>query len=767
MDITEILSHFTNPKQQGGSQWRANCPACGDTKGHLYIAQAPDGKILLDCKKGCTFSDIISAAGLNASDCFRENPEKPAPWVLMREHFYNDINGNILGKKQIYDTGGGNKTAVWYRLEKGCYKKGLGGMKMPLYHLDRLVKLKQGGTVVITEGEKDAETVERLGYAATTSPNGAGAKFRKEFGEFFRDKNVVIITDNDEAGEKYGSSALEVVSQYAAAVKLVPSAEIYPKVKKKGDISDIAAELGDTETRRLLSETVKNTAPYSKEIVRTGNAKTEKIIPENSDESILEIINGLKPNRCFSYNDRGNGELFSAVFGKIARYNVTAKEWYVYRDGFWQEDTGGMIVGDMAKRLYDALLTYASNLTDGNKTDYISHVNKLGRLNVRENMIKDARDRNFIKSENFDKDPWLFNCKNGTYDLKNGYFRRHLPEDLISKMSNVTYDENAESPLFEKFLRDIMNGDGGKLRYLLSALGYALTGDASKECMFILYGATSRNGKGTLMETISYMMGGEKGYSMSAQPETLARRQNKDSRQASGDIARLAGARFLNVSEPPKNMIFDAALIKTLTGRDTITARHLHQREFQFVPNFKLFINTNYLPHVNDETVFMSERINVITFDRHFEEDERDTELKEKLKTPDNISGIFNICLQGLEDFKKNGLVRPDSVRTATDEYRRTNDRLGMFISECLEPDANSDIKAKDAYGVYYEWCRENNFHAENKMNFIAGLRGKNMITYQKRVNGIPCNNVIERYRFVDDYVTHENNENTDGEPPF
>ena len=311
-----------------------------------------------------------------------------------------------------------------------------------------------------------------------------------------------------------------------------------------------------------------------------------------------------------------------------------------------------------------------------------------------------------------------------------------------------------------------MNGDGGKRRYLLSALGYALTGDTSQECMFILYGATSRNGKGTLMETISYMMGGEKGYSMSAQPETLARRQNKDSRQASGDIARLAGARFLNVSEPPKNMIFDAALIKTLTGRDTITARHLHQREFQFVPNFKLFINTNYLPHVNDETVFMSERINVITFDRHFEEDERDTELKEKLKTPDNISGIFNICLQELEDFKKNGLVRPDSVRTATNEYRRTNDRLGMFISECLEPDANSDLKAKDAYGVYYEWCRENNFHAENKMNFIAGLRGKNMLSDFKKIDSVSCHNVIRGYKIADDYYVN-NNDRSENEPPF
>ncbi len=219
MDIHDILQHFSGVKSAGASQYRANCPACGDTKGHLYIAQSPDGKILVDCKKGCSFNDIISAAGLNASDCFAENPVRPDPWKLLREHVYTDINGGILGKKQIYDTGGGKKQAVWYRLEKGRYIKGLGGNKMPLYHLDRLVKSK--GTAVIVEGEKDVETVERLGFAATTSSNGAGAKWRNEFGEFFRGKNVVIITDNDEAGEKYGADAASAVCRSAAAVKLI------------------------------------------------------------------------------------------------------------------------------------------------------------------------------------------------------------------------------------------------------------------------------------------------------------------------------------------------------------------------------------------------------------------------------------------------------------------------------------------------------------------------------------------------------------------
>ena len=51
-------------------------------------------------------------------------------------------------------------------------------------------------------------------------------------------------------------------------------------------------------------------------------------------------------------------------------------------------------------------------------------------------------------------------------------------------------------------------------------------------------------------------------------------------------------------------MLFDVALLKTLLGRDSITARHLYEREFEFVPQFKLFINTNYLPVIQDDRAF-------------------------------------------------------------------------------------------------------------------------------------------------------------------
>ncbi len=129
-----------------------------------------------------------------------------------------------------------------------------------------------------------------------------------------------------------------------------------------------------------------------------------------------------------------------------------------------------------------------------------------------------------------------------------------------------------------------MEGDADKA-VSQKALGYALTGDTSHECFLILYGPKSRNGKGTCMETFMRLMGD---YGRTAKPDTIAQKQTANGSGPSEDIARLAGARFVNIPEPDKRMNLSAALVKTLTGNDTITARFLNENSFEYRPQFKL-----------------------------------------------------------------------------------------------------------------------------------------------------------------------------------
>ena len=468
-----------------------------------------------------------------------------------------------------------------------------------------------------------------------------------------------------------------------------------------------------------------------------------------ANEGIVSKLIELNAHRQYSLDDKGFGALFAEVYKDTCRYNATANEWYFFNGKVWVRDEGGMIVHNKAKELADGLLIYATTIEDEQqKKNYIDYVSKLGQLRFRETMVKDSRDIYFVTKSDFDKNLDLFNCQNGTLNLKTFDFMPHNSDDLLSKISNVVYEPSAHSLEWEKFINEVMQGDTEKIKYLQKILGYSLTADTNLETCFILYGATTRNGKSTLIETLLYLLGNTAGYGMSMQPQTLAQKQNKDSRQASGDIARLDGCRFLNASEPPKRMIFDVGLLKNLLGRDSITARHLHEREFEFIPHFKLYINTNFLPLITDDTLFSSGRINVITFDRHFEPHEQDKDLKNRLTQSENISGIFNWCVEGLKMYYKEGAIPPQAVQQATAEYRKNSDKIGNFISECLTM-TGRNTKALDVYIKYKEWCLNNGFGVENKTNFFDELKGKNLFADRGTVNGLTVRNIVVGYDIV------------------
>jgi len=261
LTLQEIIFHFQNVKQVGENQYSVNCPSCGDSKGHLYISEA-EGKILLDCKKGCTFNEIVQASRLKKADFFPPKSQKTA-WIKLREHIYTDISGNPIARKTLFDKGNGSKTGNWERCENGVYVSKLNGLKVPPYHVH---KLKEGKTVIIAEGEKDVETLEKMGFRASCSPNGAGgrASWNKSHNEYFRGKNVIILMDNDEAGKEHGRSTAESLCKVAENVRLIPSESIYHQLKQKGDISDIVQAVGLDEAKMMLKNAINSAEQYIK-----------------------------------------------------------------------------------------------------------------------------------------------------------------------------------------------------------------------------------------------------------------------------------------------------------------------------------------------------------------------------------------------------------------------------------------------------------------------------------------------------------------------
>ena len=197
-------------------------------------------------------------------------------------------------------------------------------------------------------------------------------------------------------------------------------------------------------------------------------------------------------------------------------------------------------------------------------------------------------------------------------------------------------------------------------------------------------------------------------------------------------MARLNGARLVSVSEPDKSMVIDAGLTKQMTGNNILTARYLRENSFKFRPQFKLIIDTNHLPQISDMTMFESDRIRVIPFDRHFKEGERDIDLKSFFAQSENLSGILNWCLEGFRLYQAEGLKMPDSVAKATLNYRLQSDRITMFTTQRSKREMGKELTGCEIYAKYKAWCGDNGFKHENISNFRRKMETAGYV-YQRR----------------------------------
>ena len=461
---------------------------------------------------------------------------------------------------------------------------------------------------------------------------------------------------------------------------------------------------------------------------------------------VRDKLNDALSNRLFKhmyteFSDASNGRLYSQIFKDNLIYNTTKKEWFYYDGKVWRYDAGGLTAERYGDALYDALRSHYASIKDDNT---LKIVLRLGDRNKRKKMCEDARKYIHRKSEDFDSDPNLFNCENGVLNLSTMEFTEHKPAQYLSKISRVHYNPEARSPLFEKFVDEIMSGDAAKLKFLQTIMGYALTGDNQREEFYLFYGATTRNGKSTLLNSIAYMLGE---YACNAQPETFSFKERSGDRP-SEDLARLHGMRFVSVPEPAKRMMLDVARLKNITGGDTITARRLNENSFEFKPVCKIFFNSNHYPVVNDDTIFSSGRVKVVPFNKHFSEKEQDLRLGKKLRDPETVSAIFNWCLEGLKRCNKaNGKFEvPECVKTATESYRTNSDRIYNFIEEMLMKSEKGAITFKEVYDLYKKWCDENNYYAEGKQNFKEELDKKIKIHKTGTVCGKTEYNVLIGY---------------------
>lgn len=425
----------------------------------------------------------------------------------------------------------------------------------------------------------------------------------------------------------------------------------------------------------------------------------------------------VKAKKNYTYDDTGNAQRFVDEFGEDIRYHYKNKCWMIWDGKTWNKDDKQQIKNLADKMIAEIKKEYFDELGEDDKKAeaILKNFKHLSSTSGKDAMLKEAMHIQSIATTNadYDADPYLLNCENGVVNLRTGELLPHDRKYMLSKNTRVPVDFNGKPKEWLKAIDGIFQSNEGVLSFVKKAIGYSLTGDTKEQCFFQCYG-NGANGKSVFLNAIGSILGD---YAINAQVQSiLAKGNSSNGGNASPDIARMNGARFVRTNEPNEGSKFDEGLVKQLTGGDVVTARFLYGEEFQFKSEFKMWIACNYKIVVRGTDKGIWRRMRLIPFEAEFEGKNEDKSLESKIKA--ECPQILAWAIEGCLEWQKEGLEMPDEIRIATNEYRDEMDIVRSFAKDRIKAKPRNKIKASLIYTAYKQWARDGNEYMMSNQKF-------------------------------------------------
>jgi putative DNA primase/helicase len=272
-------------------------------------------------------------------------------------------------------------------------------------------------------------------------------------------------------------------------------------------------------------------------------------------------------------------------------------------------------------------------------------------------------------------------------------------------------------PDVAQFLDRVTNCDAELIAFLQRLLGYCLTGHVTEHVLVFLFG-TGANGKSVFVSTVAGILND---YAVTAPMEMFL--ETRLDRHPT-EIAKLEGTRLVVAHETQKGRRWDEAKIKNLTGGDILTGRFMRGDFFDFRPTHKLLIVGNHKPSLRNVDEAIKRRILLVPFTVQIPQDERDPKLADKLKP--EWPAILRWMVDGCLEWQRVGLMVPDVVRKATDDYLADQDTVGQWCDEWLDThDPNVFTLTRALFKSWKTWCDERNLTPGTETAFADSLKDR------------------------------------------
>ena len=556
-----------------------------------------------------------------------------------------------------------------------------------LYRLDLITQaISQGEVVFIVEGEKDADNLSAFGYAATTSPMGAG-KWNKAYAEdLSKSKNVVIIADKDIAGKKHAESVAEKLSKVG-----IPSIKIIEMPNNNGTkVKDFTDWHKAGGTKEEFEEIIANTPAWK--------------LPSVDDNLPSQLVDQY--GMPYYFGKRGevisvNESYWAGLHfnENIELYEPNEKEFYRYDEinGLYSEVTGDIIKKEISEKLL--CVSRAAN---------IPSLERQRKISVLNNIV--AQLRGIAEKKNaFVKDQRIVHLGNGVIVFKESGeadFTKFSPRFLSRNQSPIYYDPKAQCP---RFLNELLYPAVQEQDAMLiqKYIGSCLLGDNLIQRFLILDGKAGA-GKTTLVSIFQKLVG--------LTNVTELRTKHLDERF---ELFRYLKKTLLIGIDVPGNFLSQrgAYVIKGLVGGDIFDSEQKCGTGcFQLIGKYCIIITSNSRLQVklDGDLGAWRRRLLIVRF-------ESEPPMKKIPNFADLLireegSGILNWALQGLamllDDIQGYGDIKLESEQKGiVDALLAESDSLKYFLEECVEADECRDLSVQELVEAYAEYCPTKGWH--------------------------------------------------------
>jgi len=316
-----------------------------------------------------------------------------------------------------------------------------------------------------------------------------------------------------------------------------------------------------------------------------------------------------------------------------------------------------------------------------------------------------------VKRDKLDGYIDLINLKNCIVNTSTLETIPHSKDYYFTRKLNFDYNKDATCPKILQFFSDVHKPE--EIPLVQEIFGYCLYPTYMYNYVFFLIGS-GRNGKGTELNLLISFIGKENVTTKAPQefsddPYALAYLYGK-SADICGDIG----------SEP-----LNTTILKRASGMDILNGQYKYGHAFDFLNHAKFVYATNLPPPIKDRSLGIWNRLIFIDFQNKFPLGGPNTivDYANKLATPEELSGLFNWALIGLQRLKKQGRV---SFNTSTADAMRYYDRKAnpvlAFVQDCLEYSCD-DYKLKNIMRIKFtEYCKKHDLHAVSDQWFTQKL---------------------------------------------